>query len=247
MTEKEIFAEIVKSYRLLIEERYEYENLIQKYDLPETFNEERVTLFRNYFLDYIYPELSKREELNKAFDSLDDYLKNPEKLIRLIVDSGQLIFKHGRHLPSISMAGIRALRSFLKASKFEDKLVASAVKMQLEPPYYKEEIETLLQSLSREEIEDFIDSSKVLFGTLNDRVLVKKIIDIVRHLIKKMRKRPDIYSETEVRGLEIGFEIIERGNHLFEQLPKADQEIIFDFVIKIERDVLEEIFSKKEA
>jgi hypothetical protein len=242
LSEKQVFNEIIRGYRIVINDRYQYKNLKEKYQLPNSFDPERVALFRNYFLDNLYPDIEKREELNDAFDSLDNYIKKPEKLLRLIIDSGSLIFKYGRHLPGISKAGIRALKSFVTANRFESKLVEKALEFQLAPPYKKEELDILIKSLSFKEIEEFIDSTKVLFETLNDRVMVKKIIEIVQYLINRMKKHPEVYSAVEIRGLEIGFEIIEQGNILFEQLPKADQEQIFDFVVKIERDVLEVLF-----
>lgn len=242
MTEKQIFKEIITGYREVIQQRYQYQNLKDKYDLPNSFDQEKVALFRNYFLDYIYPDFEKREALNDAFESLDGYIKNPQKLLRLVLDSGRLIFKYGRHLPNIAKAGLRALKSFLTANQFEKKLITIAREEQLKAPYGKAEIDFLLKSLPKEEIEAFINSSQVLFETLYDRPLVKKIIEIVQYLIAQMKKHPSVYSAEEIQGLEIGFDIIREGNALFEQLPEKDQKRIFEFIIEIEKGVLEELY-----
>lgn len=241
-TQKEILNEVIKGYRGVIQDRYQHKTLAKKYDLPDFFNEERITLFREYFLDYIYPPPAKRAELDEAFESLDNYIQQPSKLLRILMDSGRLIFKYGRHLPKILKTGLSALRSFRTANAFEQKLVAKAIELDLPTPYDISEINTLIKALPKSDLEEFIDSSQALFETLHDRVLVKKILEIVEFLIAKMKKRPAVYTAVEIRGLEIGRDIIKNGDLLFDQLPKDGQQQLFELVIKLEREVLEELF-----
>ena len=238
----EIWVAIIIAYRKIIEERYHYENIKDRPDFPDSFSEARVDKFRNYFLDYIYPLPQKRDELNEAFESLDDYIKHPNKLLRIIIDSSSLIFKYGRHLPKILKTGIKALQSYRKASLFEERLVKGAMNLNMSPPFAEEDIERLIRNLSLAEIEEFIESSQNLFETLHDRKLVAKIKNIVEQLIGKMKKRPNVYSPAEIKGLEIGAEIIVKGDHLFAELSEAEQKKIFLFIIQLEREVLEGIF-----
>ncbi len=242
-TQKEILNEVILGYRKVIEDRYQYDTLRQKYDLPAFFNEARINLFRVYFLDYIYPLPAKRMELDEAFQSLDDYIKQPAKLLRILLDSGRLLFKYGRHLPKILSAGLKALQSFRTATQFEHKLVQQAILSDLSPPYSIEVINGFIKQLSKADLAAFIDSSQHLFETLHNRVLVKKIIEIVEYLIAKMQKRRDVYTSLDIRGLEIGRDIIKNGDLLFDQLPKEGQQQLFDLVIRIEREILEELFS----
>lgn len=246
-TTKEILNEVIKGYRCVIEDRYQHATLKNRYDLPEFFNEERITLFREYFLEYIYPTPEKRAELDAAFESLDGYIQKPAKLLRILMDSGRLIFKYGRHLPKILRAGLSALRSFRQANNFEQKLVEQAIKLETKPPYGKTEINTFIKGLPKADLADFIDSSQALFETLHDRILVEKIIEIVEYLIAKMKKRPKVYSEVEIRGLEIGRDIIKNGDRLFEQLPKEGQHQLFELVIKLEREVLDDLFTNEKS
>ena len=58
-----------------------------------------------------------------------------------------------------------------------------------------------------------------------------------------MQKRQDVYTSLDIRGLEIGRDIIKNGDLLFDQLPKEGQQQLFDLVIRIEREILEELFS----
>lgn len=240
---KDVLDGVITAYRAIIEDRYQYENIKEKYTLPASFDAERINRFRRYFLEYVYPDLEQRDALNEAFESLDNYIKNPDKLLRILIDSSRLIFKFGRHLPKILKAGIQALRSFRKANEFERKLVKSALDKAQTPPFKKEDIHTFIRGLSRNEIDQFIESSESLFSVLHDRKLVKKIQEIVEYLIQKMKQRPNVYSEAEIKGLSIGYEMIKNGDQLFNEMSTEDQQQIFEFIVMVERDTLDQIFN----
>ncbi len=243
MERKEILNGFIVGYRKMIEDRYQYNNINAKYDIPPSFDKKRVDLFREFFLEHIYPHPNTRQELNQAFDALDGYIKNPEKLLRILMDSASLIFKYGRHLPKILKAGLAALRSFRTATKFENRLVDKAIELNLEPPYSSDHINQMFQAFTPSELDEFIKNSENLFENLHDRQLVQKTKEIVIHLIDKMKKRPAVYSTAEINGLEIGKEIITKGDALFDQLPSKDQRNIIKTVIQIERDALKDIYA----
>lgn len=242
MSEKEILNEIIIGYRQVVAERYNYGMLSQQYDIPPSFNELKTNQFKDYFLDYIYPDPQKRTELDVAFQNLDNYIKHPEKLLRILLDSGRLLFKYGRHLPKILRAGIKALKSFRTATILENKLVENAISIPVDPPFSPKEINTLLASLSAEEVRQFLENSQSLFQTLHDRKLVEKIIEIVDHLIAKMEGRPAVFGPEDIKALSIGRDIIKEGAQLFYQLPEKEQKAVLDLVVQIERDALESIF-----
>lgn len=238
MEKVEILEEVIIGYRKLIDHRYEYDNISQQYQVPASFDKERVELFKNYFLDYMYPSPDKRGELNEAFESLDSYVKNPEKLLRILLDSGRLIFRFGRKLPKILNAGMKALKSFTSASKFEKKLVDSAIALEIDPPFDKEEIVLLIKELPEKDIRNFIANNEALFDLLHDRKLMKQIVEVLDHLHKSMAKRPDLFSKAEINGLKVGLEMVSKGDLLFAELDKADQQVVFDFITKMESDFL---------
>lgn len=235
--------EIIIGFRKLIAERYQYENIQHKYQLPPSFTEARMEMFKNYFLDHLYPAPDKREELNAAFDNLDNYIKHPEKLLRILIDSGSLIFKYGRHLPRILMAGLKAMKSFREASKLEENLVESANSLSIIPPFSSSDIRKLLNRLPQKDLINFIAHNESLFETLHDRKLVKKILEIVDHLIAKMKKRPQVYAQTEVKALSLGRTIIAQGDSLFDQLSKEEQIQTLSMILKIEKDFVLTPFS----
>lgn len=242
---KEIWRSIVATYHSMIEERYQYDYLIANFDVPESFTKERVDNFRNYFLNFVYPVPEVREQLNESFESLDQFIKKPRKLIRVIMDSSGLVFKHGRFLPSILNAGLNALKSFRIANSFEDKLVANAVLFEMEPPFDKEDVNYLISTLSMTEIEKLISSIESLYSVLYNRPLVKKILEILDELHDKMVNNPSTYSKADIQGIIIGNQIIKQGNTLFEDLSYEEQKLFFSLTVDIERKVLAAIFEEE--
>ena len=242
MKRKEILDEVILAYRRLIKGRYQYALIQQQYQLPISFDEERLSVFREFFLNDLYPHPDQRKELEQAFHNLDNYIKSPEKLLRILIDSSSLILKYGRHLPKILMAGLKALKSFRAATAFEEKLVQSAINSSLQPPYSDADVKTLLTTLSNKEIQDFITHNESLFETLHDRKLVRKIVQVVEHLIAKMQKHPKIYTSTEIHALTIGRNIIKGGDTLFNHLSQKEQGQILKIIIQIETNFLEDIF-----
>jgi len=242
MENNNLLDSIITAYRNLVAERYQYEYLKENYDLPESFDRIRVDRFRNYFLENIYPDPKKRTELNKAFESLDDFINKPEKLLKLLIESAKLIFKHGRNLPKILRAGLKAMRSFKAANQFELQLVQQARLANMLAPFTSDQINTLLKELPRHELVAFVDSSQALFETLHDRTLVTKIKDIVDYLIERMETQPEHFSLTEVNGFKLGRDIIVKGDKLFEELTYEDQHKIFEFVVMVEKDVIKKLF-----
>ena len=244
MSKEILLNEIIIGYRNLIEERYQYNLLKEKYDLPESINEEVVQDIKNYFLTYVYPDLEKRTELNEAFSTLDNFIKHPEKLLNLVLPSLKLIFTHGKHLPKIFNAGLKAMKSFRGATKFENAIVQKAIAKNSKPPFTTVKINKLIQLLPYKELEEFMKSTESFFNIIYDKELVDKIKEIIRFLISKMKKKPKTYSQKEIMGLNLALETITKGEEMLNKLTLKDQGILIDFVLQIEKDNLEKIFTK---
>ncbi|MGK0376929.1 hypothetical protein [Patiriisocius sp. Uisw_017] len=242
MSRDKILEEIIEGYRNAIYQRYQYQNIKDHYGLPETITEETVTELRNYFLNYMYPPFNRRAELNEAFESLDNYIKHPQKLVRILLDAVKLILRYGRHLPKILTAGLDALKSFRAASNFENNLVEEAIKNNIVAPYNLATINKLIKLLSRAEIEKFINDSQSLFEILHDKVVIQKIKEIIQYLILVMREKEESYSPSQIIGLEIGLEMLSEGDKLFNQLTKEDQLNLVNLITEIEKDNLDHIF-----
>ena len=242
MTKKTIHTEVIHGYRNIIHERYQFDTIRKKYTVPPSFDLEKARSIHNYFLNYIYPSPEKREVLDKAFHSLDNYIKHPEKLLRLLIDSSKLLWKYGRHLPKILRAGLHALKSFRSANSFEDQLVEQAISMQMRPPYDRSKFSILIRALPKKDLDEFVNSCQSLFETLHDRELVRKVLEIVNYLIQQMQQRPQVYGKEEIQGLEVGRDLIWNGNTLFEQFPPKERQAVFDLIFALERDGLEGLY-----
>jgi len=242
MVREKILEEIIEGYRNTIYQRYQYQVIKDKYGIPESINEETVNQLRSYFLNYMYPEYNKRAELNEAFKSLDKYIEHPQKLFRILLDAAKLIFRYGRHLPKILNSGLKAMKTFRAATNFEINLVDEAIKNKIEAPYTLSKINTLIKLLSRQEIEKFIETSESLFEVLHNKILIEKIKEIIQYLILTMREKEESYSLSQIKGLEIGLEMINEGDKLFNRLTKEDQRNLVKLISDIERDKLDHIF-----
>jgi Lhr-like helicase len=242
MKEEGILKELIEGYRQSVSKRYQYQNIKDRFELPESINKETVDQLRHYFINYVYPEYKMREELNEAFKSLDDYIKHPQKLLIITMDATRLVFRYGIHLPKILSAALKAMRTFKAATDFENNLVTEAIKNKIEPPYTIKKVDSLIKFLSRKEIDDFIEISESLFEILHDRPLIKKIKEVIKYLIKVMEKKEETYTPSQIKGLEIGLEMIMEGDKLFTQLSTEDQQNFVNLITDIEKDNLDTIF-----
>jgi hypothetical protein len=235
-------SSIIDGYHLLIKDRYQYDKIKARYDIPDSVTEDKFQLLRNYFLNQIYPTAEKRAILDRAFTSLDKHLKRPDHLIKMLLDSGRILLKMGWHFPKTMQVGLKALKSFRVASRMEEKLIEEAIELEMKPPLSPKDIKILIGRLPRKELDRFIDDGMVLFDTLYDRALIMKILNTIGQVITMMKRKSGFYSEDEIAGMELGFEVLEQGNALFEALSIEEQEVIFNLIRKIETDALNEIY-----
>ncbi len=241
---KEILNGVIIGYRQLIHDRYQYNKVASKYEIPDSFDEDRMALYRDFFLEQIYPHPNDREPLEEAFKSLDNYLTHPDKLLRILFDSAAIVLRHGRSIPKLLSAGIKAFKSFRTATDFEAKLVRKAKSSGKLPPYSSDDINRFIKALRKKEIDEFVVNTIDLLELLHDRRLMREVMQITGELIARMKKSPRSYSTSEIGGLEIGLDMLRVGNQLFESLSSTDQRRIIEIVVAIEVDVLEDLFAE---
>ncbi len=242
MPKDTVLEKIIEGYRNTIYQRYQYQNIKDTYGVPKSIDEETVNQLRNYFLNYMYPKYETRIALNEAFSSLDNYIKHPKKLLKILLDATKLLFRYGRHLPKILSSGLNAMKTFKAATDFENNLVDEAIKNNITAPYDLLKIDALIKLLSRRDIEEFIQYSQSLFEILHDKALIEKIKEVIQYLIRIMKEKKDSYSLSEIKGLEIGLEMIHEGYKIFSLLAKKDQKNLVKLIIDIEKDNLNRIF-----
>ncbi|MEZ4984674.1 MAG: hypothetical protein R2795_06515 [Saprospiraceae bacterium] len=241
MHEQAVREAFIYAYRSLVEARYDYDTLQAKHPLPPSFDRERLERFRTFFLTWFYPTPEKRAELDASFAHLQDYIRHPDKLLRIVIDSGKLMLQLGRHLPRVVQSGLHTFQSFLQATRFEEHIIQEAIRQQIPLPISREHLLTLLGTLSMEDIDRFMAHNEALFATLHDQPLVQKILTLMKALIAKMEERPQTWAPEEVQALRFGYELLQGGNDLFNQLSLAEQEQITEYILQVERSFWEEV------
>ena len=154
------------------------------------------------------------------------------------MDASRLLFKYGRHLPKILGTGLKALKTFNSASKFEQTFVDQAIHQKLKGPYTEKKTKVLLRAIPKDEIDDFIATSQALFETLHDRPQVKKIKEIISYIIGVMKKNAHRYTKDQIKGLEMGFALLDEGDRLLQKLSPKDQRKLIYLITEIETDML---------
>ena len=92
-------TDIINKFREMVSNRYAYNDLKDRFDLPSKINESIILEIKAYFLESIYPEAAKRKELEDAFAGLGSYVKSPRKIWGLLGNMSKAIFKFGRQFP----------------------------------------------------------------------------------------------------------------------------------------------------
>ncbi len=227
-------ADIINKFREMVSKRYEYEQLVERFDLPNNINEEIIGEIKAYFLYSIYPEASKRKELEDAFAGLGSYVKSPRKIWGLLGNMSKALFKFGRQFPTALRAGMGGLDAFLGAKKFEAEMVEQALKMNIEMPINDDAFEKVMAQLPKKDIEDFIADVKQLFKIMTNTILIEKTIAILDNVVGTMRKKSKIYPKEEIDGILLGKAILEDGYNLFSKYDENTKQLMVDVIYRNE-------------
>lgn len=238
---------IINKFREMIEKRYQYDDLIKRFDLPPTITENIISEVKDYFLNTIYPPASERKKLEEAFKELADYVRSPKKIWALFGDMARALFKFGRHFMQALRAGMDSLNSFVGAKNFEASMAEIANKNGIIPPMSDEDFELTMYQLPREEVEKFIADVKNLFGAMVNTQLLQKTLDILTHVIETMEKKPATFPKADVDGIKLGKSLLQRGYDIFSKYDEKTKQDIVSFIYKNEMWFVEEVYKKSEG
>ena len=237
----DILPSLIDGYHQLIKDRYQYDPIKSKYVLPDSVSPDKIDHIRDFFLENIYPTSEKRKILEKSFYSLDHHLKHPGHILKMLMDARGGLLHLGWQFPKAMKIAFKTLKSFRSASRLEKMLVESANQNNLYPPYDTNKVKKLISTIPRNQIYSFIDEGMILFKTLYDRPLVKKILLAIEHVISVMEKKKNFYSQGEIEGMQLGLKVLQDGNTLFDSLDSNEQKVIFQLIRKVETDAAEQI------
>jgi len=244
MKKDTLFNEIIDNYRILVAKRYDFKTLESQFILDESVTEELTNKVKAYFLDYIYPSAQQREIIDTAFENLDKHIKNPSHLLKLIGDAPGIIIKFGWQFPKALKAGFQVLKSYKKASKFENELIEIADDLDIESPISFDDFELIVANLDKDDLKDFVADFEDLLSSLTDSKLLKKTTDILNELVIKMENQPKFYSKKETDAIKIGIEILENGYLLFDNMSNAEKREMITLIMNAENLFIEELDEK---
>jgi hypothetical protein len=212
------FSLLIDAYRKSLIRRYSAENLKRFPELSQ-FDRKVIDNLINYFLELLYPPYSSRVELDNAFHSLGGFVNSPAKFMGVMGNLGYAIVKFGKMLVSAIQAGIAALRSYLAAHKFEAELYKNALPLLEKGVDISEEtvINSLIGQIPEPEATAFRKQVVRLFEVLADKKLLEKIQEVMHHVIEKMESKPNVYTKDEIKGIQLGYNIIDKGKVLFSE------------------------------
>lgn len=237
LLDEQEFPTLIRAYRSALQRRYSTENL-NRYPRFSGIPRERVDLLVRYFLELLYPELEGRRRLDGAFSSLAGFVHSPSKVFGLLGSLSGAVFKLGRHLRSAFQAGFAALHSYVTAHKFEELMFKRAKSLlneglDLERP---EIFDIVLTSVSVKEADDFRRDIVLLFRTLSNPELLPRIRNLMDAVVRTMKSKPKIYSQTEIEGILLGANILSSGEHLFQGMSRSEMDLILDAIETVEKD-----------
>lgn len=237
-------ADIINKFREMVSKRYEYTQLKERFDLPDVINESIIAEIKAYFLSSIYPEATKRKELEDAFAGLGAYVKSPRKIWGLLGNMSKALFKFGRQFPTALRAGMSGLDAFLGAKNFEAEMVAKASSMNISAPMSDDDFEKVMAQLPKKDIEDFIADVRQLFKIMTNTTLIEKTVAILDNVAETMRHKSKIYPKEEVDGIMLGKGILEDGYDLFSKYDEATKQLMVETIHKNEMWNSNTVYSK---
>lgn len=235
--------DIINKFREMVAKRYEFEGLKERFEMPANIDAAVIEEIKTYFLDSIYPEASKRKELEDAFAGLGSYVRSPRKIWGLMGNMSKAIFKFGRQFPTAMKAGISGLEAFMGAKKFEADMVENAKKLNVEV-LDDENFEKVMASLPKKDIERFISDVKKLFKIMTNTSLISKTIAILDNVVETMKKKPNVYPQKEVDGILLGKDILVNGYDLFSKYDEPTKQLMVDVIYRNEIWNTDNVFEK---
>ena len=230
---------IIDGHRQLIFNRYDYDQLVSNYDIPDEFGVQDIDALRKYFVNYVYPESSRRSELEDGFKTLDEIIRSPSSIIALLKDSFSIMITYGRQLPGLLQMGMKAMKSFVSASNLERAMTDEAQRQNLSPPFDESVMVNLLTTLPDEMLDHHVASFWPLYDALLDESMLRKALKIIDSLIIKMKDRPNTYTKETIEGIHEGKMVLEQGLKLFSQYDVDTRKRIIEQVKLIEKDAYE--------
>lgn len=237
-------SDIINKFRDMVRKRYEYDAFSTRFQLPENIDRPVIEEIKHYFLESIYPEASRRKELEAAFAGLGSYVRSPRKIWGLLGNMTRALFNFGAQFPTALRAGMNGLDAFMGAKNFEAEMVAEAHKRNITGEISDDTFEQLMASLPKKDIEDFIEDVRKLFKVMTNTRLIEKTIHILDNVVETMQYKRNIYPKEEIDGILLGRDILVKGLELFSKYDEETKELMVEYIFRNETWYNDHVFKK---
>jgi len=239
---RKLRAELVELFRQSIAERYEFENLEGRFEM-ERFDEASTVQVKDFFLEYIYPSLDERMEIEQSMERIGTYLKDPSKLKLLVGNMTKAIFKFGRMLPSAIQAAYSSFDTFTQALKIENALVDAALEAEFETPLTTENFDHCLKNIPQKDISQFIERVIGLFDAIVNEKLIRKTLDIFDDLAGKMEAHPEEFPVEDLKAMEFAKSVLQKGYEIFSIKDKSENDALVELIKNNEEWYIDKIYA----
>ncbi|PJZ45981.1 hypothetical protein [Leptospira brenneri] len=232
-----LFQELILMYQKALQKRYSAENL-KLYPEFGSISRSKIDQLLKFFLEYLYPEYSKRKELDAAFDALSGFVNHPTKIWGILGNLALSIFRFGKHFPLALKAGLAALQSYVTAHQFEEELVLELDKEGNQAVFLESEfaMEKLISKVEKKKADAFRKDIGALFKVFSDAELIRKIIVIMEDILIKMESKGTIYTEDDKKGIRLGISILKEGREIFDEMKEREITLVLQAIDRIEED-----------
>jgi len=240
---KKLRAHLIDMFRASIEDRYQYEEMKQRFDLNEVFDEKLANDVREFFLNNIYPPLSKRQKIEDSMNNIGKYLKDPSKLKLLVGNMTRAIFTFGRHLPAAIQAAYNSFETFNSAMQLEQQLLKQSAINNFEIPLSKSEFDICIKGIPQQQIEKFMIKVMLLFEAITNKKLIEKTTYMLDQLATKMETLPNDFPKQDIEALYFGKSILMQGAAIFNDYDDKINEELLATIKKNEEWYLQQIYA----
>jgi hypothetical protein len=238
--EQSLKYHLINKYRELVARRYD--DIIKNIDQTELhLSTDVASEIKDFFLDNIYPKASERRKLDAAFGELRNFTTNPALIWGLLGSLPVAIFQFGMQLPQAIQAGMTSLRAYTSAMGFEEALLHAATKRGYTEPLTDEKFFDCLRDIPKKQLNDFINEASSLFTVITDTSLLTKTIHIMKDVVSRMERKPEMYTADQVAAIQIGLDLMENGFKLLEPYDEETRKAIISFVSENEKKFIAEI------
>ena len=171
-------------------------------------------------------------------------LKSPRKLLPLFGTALTSIWKLGGRIGQAIQAGLRTLEAYIESKRLENAMIEIALNEDVAPEKFseRETVSRIVRGISPKKVRRFQKDMLLLFESLANVKLLENSLEIMRDSREVMVSRPEVYTPTELSGLDFGLELLGAGYELFRALSAPEVAAVLAGIELIEADWYQTVF-----